>query len=120
VTQELTDGAGVEIIVDLVMGPGMADLARSARIGGKLVTIGWLDPRPTPFPMHPLTMYRYMSFEHTLDCTIVRRMAAFFGAGLRTGALSPTIDQVFDFDAVVDAHRHIEEGSLFGKVVLTV
>jgi NADPH:quinone reductase-like Zn-dependent oxidoreductase len=117
--QEITGGAGVDIILDSVMGPGLADLARTAKIGGSLVTVGWLDPRPAPFPMHPLTMYRYMSFEHTLNSAVVRRMAAFFGAGLRTGALSPTIDKVFGFDDVVEAHRYIEQGSLFGKVVLT-
>jgi NADPH:quinone reductase len=119
VTQELTDGTGVEIILDSVMGPGLADLARAAKLGGSLVTVGWLDPRPASFPMNPLTIHRYMSFEHTLNYAIVGRMAAFFGAGLRTGALSPTIDQVFSVDDVVDAHRHLELGSLFGKVVLT-
>lgn len=119
VTRELTDGAGVEIIADLVMGPGLADLARSARIGGTLVTIGWLDPRPAPFPMQPLTIHRYMSFEHTLDPTVVRRMAASFTAGLRTGALAPTVDRVFPLDEVVDAHRYVDGGSLLGKVVLT-
>jgi NADPH:quinone reductase len=116
--QELTDGAGVEIIIDSVMGPGLADLARAARPGGTLVAVGWLDPRPASFPMNPLTIHRYMSFEHTLDSVVVRRIAAFLGAGLRTGALSPTIDRVFAFDNVVDAHRYIEGGSLFGKVVL--
>ena len=114
-----TPESGVEIIVDLVMGPGIADLVRSARIGGKLVTIGWLDPRPTPFPMHPLTIYRYMSFEHTLDRAVVTRMAASLAAGLRTGALTPTVDRVFGLDDVVEAHRYIEQGSLMGKVVLT-
>jgi NADPH:quinone reductase-like Zn-dependent oxidoreductase len=120
VTQDLTAGTGVEIILDSVMGPGLADLARSARVGGSLVTVGWLDARPTSFPMHPITIYRYMSFEHTLDNAAVRRMAAFFEAGLRTGALSPTIDQVFSFDNAVEAHRRLEQGSLFGKVVLAV
>ncbi|MCU1362651.1 MAG: Alcohol dehydrogenase zinc-binding domain protein [Acidimicrobiaceae bacterium] len=120
VTQELTDGSGVEIILDLVMGPGLADLARAARPGGTLVTAGWLDPRPASFPMNPLTINRYMSFEHTLDPTAVRRIAAFLGAGLRTGALSPTIDRAFGFDDVVEAHRYLEQGSPFGKVVLSV
>ena len=30
-------------------------------------------------------------------------MAAFLAAGVRTGALQPTIDRVFDLDDIVDA-----------------
>lgn len=119
-TRALTGGAGADVIVDSVMGPGMADLAQAAKVGGTLVTVGWLDPRPTPFPMTPLTMYRYMSFEHTLDDTVVPRIAAFLGAGLRSGVLRPTIDKVFAFDEVVAAHRHLEDGQQLGKVVVTV
>lgn len=119
-TKELTGGSGVELILDMVMGPGLGELAKSARVGGKLVTVGWLDSRATPFPMHPLTIYRYMSFEHTLDSTVVRRMAAFLNAGLRTGVLAPTIDRIFPFEKVVAAHEYIERGSLMGKVVLTL
>jgi NADPH:quinone reductase-like Zn-dependent oxidoreductase len=68
----------------------------------------------------PLTIYRYMSFEHTLDPAVVRRMAAFFSAGLRTGALRPTVDRVFDLDHVVDAHRHLEQRAQIGKIVIAI
>jgi len=72
-------------------------------------------------PMNaPLTVYRYMSFEYTLDPVVVHRMAAFLGAGLRSGTLNPTIDTVFGFDDVVDAHRHLEKGDQVGKIVVTV
>ncbi|WP_241151927.1 zinc-binding dehydrogenase [Pseudomonas viridiflava] len=32
--------------------------------------------------------------------------------------LIPVIDKVFDFDDVVAAHRYMEAGSQFGKIVL--
>ncbi|HEX7660963.1 MAG TPA: zinc-dependent alcohol dehydrogenase family protein [Pseudonocardiaceae bacterium] len=115
-----TDGAGAEIILDMVMGPGLAELATAARFGGTLITAGWLDPRPAPMPMSaPLTIYRYMSFEHTLDAVVVDRMAAFLTAGLRTGAIRPAIDKVFGLDDAAEAHRHLERGQQFGKIVLT-
>jgi NADPH:quinone reductase len=120
-TRVYTDGVGADVIIDSVMGPGLADLAKAAKpASGVLVTVGYLDPRPAPFPMTPLTIYRYMSFEHTLDDTVVRRIAAFLGAGIRSGVVDPIIDKVFDFDEVVDAHRHLEDGQQMGKVVLTV
>lgn len=120
-THQFTDGVGADIILDSVMGPGLSQLATAAKFSGTLVTVGWLDPRPAPMPMNaPLTIFRYMSFEHTLDSTVVRRMAAFLGAGLRNGALNPTIDAVFGLDDIVEAHRHLERGDQVGKIVVTV
>ncbi len=119
-THALAGGAGVDIILDSVMGPGLADLAQAAKSGGTLVLVGWLDPRPVSFPAGPLTVHRYMSFEHTLDDVAVLSIAAFLGADVRTGVLRPTIDKVFDLDAVVDAHRYLELGQQVGKIVLAV
>ncbi len=113
-----TGGGGVDIIVDSVMGPGLAQLASAAKMGGTLVTVGWLDPRPASFPMNPLTIHRYASFEHTLNPAAVRRIASFLSAGLRSGALRPTVDRVFPFAAIADTHRYLEQGQQFGKVVV--
>jgi NADPH:quinone reductase-like Zn-dependent oxidoreductase len=113
-----TGGAGVDVIMDSVMGPGLAQLAGAAKVGGTLVSVGWLDTRPASFPMNPLTIYRYASFEHTLDPVAVRRIAAFLHAGLRSGALRPSVDRVFPFADVADAHRYLEQGQQMGKVVV--
>jgi NADPH:quinone reductase-like Zn-dependent oxidoreductase len=114
-----TGGAGADIILDVVMGPGQQDLLKAARPGGTLVAAGYLDPRPTPFPTStPLTIFRYRSFEHTLDDIVVKRMAAFLNAGLRLGALQPAIDKVFTLDDVVEAHRHLEKGLHAGKKIV--
>ena len=85
-----TGGAGADIVLDLVMGPGQQELVQAARPGGTLVVAGFLDPRPTPFPASAtLTIFRYRSFEHTLDPVVVKRTAAFLNAGVRLGALLP-------------------------------
>ncbi|WP_433528444.1 zinc-dependent alcohol dehydrogenase family protein [Micromonospora sp. CA-263727] len=116
-----TDGAGADIVLDLVMGPGQPDLLRAARPGGTLVAAGFLDPRPTPFPAGtPLTIFSYRSFEHTVDPVVVRRMAAFLDAGVRLGALRPAIDTVFPLDNIAEAHHHLEKGLHAGrKIVVT-
>jgi NADPH:quinone reductase-like Zn-dependent oxidoreductase len=115
-----TGGAGADLVLDLVMGPGQPDLLKAARPGGTLVAAGFLDPRPTPFPAAPLTIFRYMGFEHTLDPVVVNRMAAFLTAGVRLGALRPAIDQVFALDDIAEAHRHLEKGHHAGKIIVTV
>ncbi|MEV0999877.1 zinc-dependent alcohol dehydrogenase family protein [Nonomuraea sp. NPDC050202] len=117
-----TGGAGADIVLDLVMGPGQQELLKAARPGGTLVAAGFLDPRPTPFPgSTPLTIFSYRSFEHTLDAVVVKRMAAFLNAGVRLGALRPAVGRVFALDDVAEAHRHLEKGLHAGKkLVVTV
>ncbi|MEW9555441.1 zinc-binding dehydrogenase [Nonomuraea sp. NPDC050783] len=59
--------------------------------------------------------------ELTLDSEDrLRRAKHFITAGLRTGSLSPVIDCTFPLNEVVDAHRHLESNTPFGKIVLTV
>ncbi|WP_026303166.1 zinc-dependent alcohol dehydrogenase family protein [Jongsikchunia kroppenstedtii] len=120
VVREHTDGAGADIVLDLVMGPGQQDLVKATRAEGTLVAAGSPDPRPTPFPAAALRIFRYRSFEHTLDDAAVKRMAAFLSAGVRLGALRPVVDKVFALDEIVDAHRHLEDGRHDGKIVVTV
>ncbi|TCJ96412.1 zinc-dependent alcohol dehydrogenase family protein [Nocardia alba] len=120
-THRFTNGTGADIVLDSVMGPGLADLATAAkRFSGRLITVGWLDPRPAPYPADPITMIRYMSFEHTLDPAAVHRITAFLSAGIRTGALRPVIDTVFTLDDIVAAHRYLERGHHTGKIVVTI
>lgn len=116
-----TDGAGADLILDLVMGPGQQDLVNAARPGATLVAAGVLDPRPTPFPAGPLTFVGYRSFDHTLDPVVVGRMAAFLNAGVRLGALQPAIDKLFTLDKIAEAHHHLDRGlRTGGKIVVTV
>lgn len=118
--QSFTGGTGVDVILDSVMGPGMSDLARAARPGGTLVTVGWLDPRPASFPMTgPLTIHRYVGFELLADPDAVRRIAAFLSAGVRSGS-QPAIDSVYTLDDIIEAHHHLDTGNQLGKIVVTV
>ncbi|MFF7331709.1 zinc-binding dehydrogenase [Streptomyces sp. NPDC008150] len=114
-----TGGAGADIVLDLVRGPGQLELLRAGRPGGTLVAAGFLDPRPTPAPESPqLTVINYRGFEHTLDPAVVRRMAAFLNAGVRLGALRPAVDEVFALTDVVEAHRRFEKGLHGGRKIV--
>mgnify|MGYP003322311577 CR=1 FL=1 len=35
-----------------------------------------------------------------------------------SGEVTPVIDKVFSMENIADAHKHIEDGNQFGKVVL--
>ena len=116
-----TGGAGADITLDLVQGPGQTDLLRATRTGGTLLVAGFLDSRPTPSAVDtPVAIVGYRGFDHTLDDVVVQRLVAFLNAGVRLGALRPAIDTVFAFADVVQAHRHLEKGLHNGKIVVTV
>jgi NADPH:quinone reductase-like Zn-dependent oxidoreductase len=116
-----TDGRGADLVLDLVRGPGQADLIRATRAGGTVVAAGFLDPRPTPTPgRSDVTVVGYRGFDHLSDPAVVRRMAAFFAEGVRHGSLRPAIDRTFPLDDVVEAHRRFDSGANAGrKIVLT-
>jgi NADPH:quinone reductase-like Zn-dependent oxidoreductase len=118
----LTAGRGADIVLDMVRGPGQADLVRATRIGGTVVAAGFLDPRPTPPPAdREVTVVGYRGFDHLSDPALVERMAAFFDAGVRGGSLRPAIDRTFPLEEVVDAHRRFDSGANAGrKIVLTM
>ncbi|TIV35898.1 MAG: NADPH:quinone reductase, partial [Mesorhizobium sp.] len=40
--------------------------------------------------------------------------------GLASGALRPIIARTFPFEAIAEAHRFLEAGEQFGKIVVTV
>ena len=116
-----TDGAGADIVVDLVRGPGQQDLLTATRRGGTLVAAGFLDPRPTPDPEDTsATIINYRGFDYLLDPSVVKRMAAFLEAGVRLGALEPAIDTVLSLEDVVEAHRRFDDGMHSGrKIIIT-
>lgn len=45
---------------------------------------------------------------------------AYVIAGLEAGTLRPVIARTFAFEQIVDAHRYLEAGDQFGKVVVTL
>lgn len=120
--QRLTDGRGADVVLDLVRGPGQAELIRATRAGGTVVAAGFLDPRPTPTPSSTeVTVVGYRGFDHLSDPAVLGRMAAFFADGVRGGALRPSLDRTFPLDEVVEAHRRFDSGANAGrKIVLTM
>lgn len=122
---ELTGGRGAEYVFDAVAGPGVMELARAVAPDGTLFLWGGLSGQPTPYPgfdlgMPALNMRTYTALEITKDPTRMRRAAAFVSSGLRTGAFRPVVDRLFPLEEIVQAHRHMESNTQFGKIVVTV
>ncbi|MFD9948256.1 zinc-dependent alcohol dehydrogenase family protein [Nonomuraea sp. NPDC059023] len=121
---ELTAGRGAEYVFDAVAGPGVTDLARAVAPGGTHFLYGALSGLPTPYPgfdlgMPALNLRTYTMMETTRDPRRLARAVAFVTAGLRAGAFRPIVDRVFPLEEIVAAHRHMESGTRFGKIVVT-
>ncbi|AZO71064.1 MULTISPECIES: zinc-dependent alcohol dehydrogenase family protein [unclassified Mesorhizobium] len=116
---------GVRVVLDAVGGPIFAPLTAAMSRGGILLEYGGLSPEPTPFPLlavlaKTLTLRGYLVHEITGDPVRLEAAKAFILDGLASGALKPVIARTFPFDRIVEAHRFLESGEQFGKVVVTV
>lgn len=120
-------GGGARLAFDPIGGPIVADLAAALAPRGTLILYGNLSgkARETMFPYGPalakgLSMRGYLVFELIHDAGRFAAARAFIEEGIRSGSLAPTIARTFDFDQMVDAHRFLESGEQFGKIVVTV
>ena len=98
---------------------GPATLAQSidaVRIGGHIGLIGVLTGVSGQVPTAAL-----MAKQARLQGLIVgsRRMQQEFVRALDTSDIRPVIDRRFPLEGLVDAFRHQESGSHFGKIAVT-
>lgn len=119
-----TEGHGADLVLDAEGGPGVEQLVRACAPGGAVIVHGGLSGRPTPLPggrYAPVWLRRYTVFEVTGDPAALRRAEHFVRSGLATGAFTPIIDRVFDFDDVAAAHAYLDSPDRApGKPVLRV
>jgi NADPH:quinone reductase-like Zn-dependent oxidoreductase len=108
-----------------VGGPNFEKLANAAAVGGILIVYGRFSPDATPLPIAQ-TLWKDLTIRgFGLPTTIARdeKLAAvkqFVNEGLTSGALRPIIAKTFQFEDIVEAHRYLESGAQFGKIVVTV
>lgn len=123
--KKITGGAGARVVFDPVAGPFVETLAEACAPGGILFIYGLLSMRPTPFPTlaalgKGLALRGYTLFEIVSDPDRFARGRAFVLDGLAKGALKPIIARTFPLEQIVEAHRYMEAGEQFGKIVVTV
>lgn len=112
---ELTDGAGVDHVVE-VGGAGTLERSVNAvRIGGRVSLIGVLtgfDARVNPMGVLGRQVELHGVFVGS------RAMFESMNTAIALHGLRPVIDRVFRFDEAADALRFMEARRHFGKIVL--
>ncbi|MEA3251652.1 MAG: NAD(P)-dependent alcohol dehydrogenase [Pseudomonadota bacterium] len=113
--KQLTDGRGVDHVIE-VGGPGTLPQSIDAvRIGGHIALIGVLTGRGGEVPTAKL-----MARQASLKGLIVgsRQDQIEMIRGIEVSGLRPVIDRRFRLDEIADAFRHQEGQRHFGKICL--
>ncbi|MEN8160052.1 MAG: NAD(P)H-quinone oxidoreductase [Myxococcota bacterium] len=124
--KDATGGEGVDVVLDSIGAPYLADNLACLAVGGRLVLIGLMGGAKAELNLGALLVRRLSVIGSTLRTRTVaekaRLVAAFlarFGDDLAAGRIRPVIDRALPFAAAADAHRRVQASEHFGKIVLT-
>ncbi|WP_353946135.1 zinc-binding dehydrogenase [Streptomyces sp. HUAS MG91] len=116
---------GFDVVIDVVAGPQLPDFLDMLRPNGRCVAVGVVGGQPPEdFGMRLIDAFRSsLSFATFSSDTVpgpdrqaVR--AAQFAAAAR-GELRTVVHEVLPLDRAAAAHRAMDEGRVFGRIVLT-
>ena len=111
---ELTDGRGVDHVIEIGGTGTLARSVKAVRVGGHIALIGALDMagefNPIPVFMKAIRVQGIFIGS--------RKMFEDMNAKIEASKLSPVIDRVFAFDEVREALHYMASGSHFGKIVV--
>jgi zinc-binding alcohol dehydrogenase/oxidoreductase len=115
--QRVTDGRGVDVVVEHVGQATWATSLAAARTGGRVVVCG-----ATSGPNPPASLHRIWWKQLTVLGSTMGTRADFEAAYelVTSGRARPVIDTVFPLAAARDAHERLERGEQLGKIVLRI
>jgi len=124
---ELTQGAGVDVILDIIGGPYAKSNMDALAVDGRLCYLaGDLGPDAT-FNIRQVMLKRATITGATLrhrtvadKARIAQSLKRRIWPLLERGRIVPIVHQVFPLEAVSEAHRVLESGEVIGKLVLSV
>jgi putative PIG3 family NAD(P)H quinone oxidoreductase len=125
--RDLTDGRGVDVILDMVGGDYLPRNVEALAMDGRLVQIGTLGGAKAQINMIPVLQRRLTITGSTLRARAVAEKGA-IAAALRErvwpllalGRAKPIVFRTFPLDQAAEAHRVMESSAHIGKLVLTV
>jgi NADPH2:quinone reductase len=116
--------AGYDVIIDVVAGPDLPSFFARLNPNGRLVTVGAVAGfPPADFGQAMLAAFqRSLTFATFSTDTVPageRRagVADLFAAAAR-GELRPLVHEVLPLEEAVRAHRKLDDGEVFGRIVL--
>ena len=125
IVMKLTQNHGARVIFDAVGGSAFANLVGAAAGGGIILVYGVLSKEANSFSAIQVIRKNLLirGVASTAALTDGAKRCAFKEyvlAGLQSRVFQPRIAKIFPFEEIVEAHKYIESGEQFGKVVLTL
>jgi zinc-binding alcohol dehydrogenase/oxidoreductase len=116
VVKEATEG-GAHVVVEHVGEATWKTSLQVARTGGRIAVCG-----ATSGPNPPANLHRIFWKQLSILGSTMGTAEDFAGVYelVASGRVKPLVDRVFPLEEASEAHRHLESGKQFGKVVLTV
>lgn len=127
VVQRVTDGRGVDVILDNMGADYLARNIDALAVDGRIVMIGLQSGREAPIHLGKMMGKRAALHTTSLRDRSTAAKQAIVAGVLQdvwplvvSGAIKPIIDKRFPLSDVVQAHAYMESGSHVGKIVLSV
>jgi NADPH2:quinone reductase len=121
--RRVTDGYGVDIVVDGIGGEVLSEALKALAMGGSLTTLGYSASRKTTFDVTdlivPQASIRGLNMFRQPQATVAEAWKVIVSL-LQSGAIKPIIAKTFPLVEAAEALRYLVEGRPFGRVVLTV
>jgi len=124
-TKNATDGAGANVILDMVGGDYIERNYDAAAVEGRVVQIAFLGGPKANANFAKLMVKRLHHTGSTLrprsnadKAAMVAAIEARVMPLLRDGRIKPLIDSTFPLEKAADAHRRMETSEHIGKIVL--
>lgn len=116
VVKEATEG-GPHVVVEHVGEATWKTSLQVARTGGRIAVCG-----ATSGPNPPANLHRIFWKQLSILGSTMGTAEDFAGVYelVASGRVKPLVDRVFPLEEAAEAHRHLESGKQFGKVVLTI
>jgi NADPH:quinone reductase-like Zn-dependent oxidoreductase len=131
--QEITEGAGVQVVFDAIAGKTITSSLECLGQGGRCVVYGMVAPSRLqidilPFMSKGLSLLShavvyftgYPDFGLPQNAAAIEEAKEFLLPRLADGRLKPKISDVFKLEEVSEAHRSLESNMQVGKIVVTV
>lgn len=126
--KDLTQGKGVNLIIDPVGGNYFPQNLQALQTEGRLVMLSVMGGYKLPeVDLRPIIFMRLEIIGSTLrsrslnyQIALTKDFKELFEEKIHTGVLSPVIDSVFDWKDVAKAHRYMEANLSAGKLILKI
>ena len=122
-----TNGAGVDVVLDVIGGDYVNKNIAAVRVGGRIVQVGTMGAGRTEVNIGMMLPKRASLIGTVLrsrplaeKIAITQRFAAEILPLFDTGAVKPVIDSRYSLSAIADAHAYMETNANVGKILIDV